>query len=299
MTLTTPQAPASSAFHGLRVVFEMIKIEHTIFALPFALMGMMLAAHGWPEARVVAWILVAMVGARSAAMAFNRLVDRDIDARNPRTATRAIPAGQVTPGFVAAFVVVSLALFFLACWKLNPLCVRLFPFAVVVLLGYSYTKRFTALSHLVLGLALGGAPVGAWMAVRGDVTIVPLLLCAAVLLWVAGFDILYSLQDETFDKAAGLHSIPAALGKVGALWLSVALHIAMLGVLAFLPSAYPPGLGTAYWIGLAGCAAFLTYQHWIVRPNDLSRLNAAFFTANGLLAVWLFGCTAVDLVGLS
>jgi 4-hydroxybenzoate polyprenyltransferase len=275
----------------------MIKIEHTLFALPFAFLGMLLAARGWPSARTIGWILVAMVGARSAAMAFNRLVDRDIDARNPRTATRAIPAGLLTPGFVAAFVVLSLALLVLAAWRLNPLCLRFSTVAIVVLLGYSYTKRFTALAHLVLGLALAGAPLGAWIAVRGDVTATPIVLGIAVLLWVAGFDILYALQDEAFDRGAGLHSIPAAIGRVPSLWLSGLLHAAMLAILAALPFVYPPGLGTFYWIGVAGCAIFLAYQHAIVKPNDLSRLNAAFFTANGVLALWLLAWTAADLLG--
>jgi 4-hydroxybenzoate polyprenyltransferase len=274
----------------------MIKIEHTLFALPFAFLGMLLAARGWPSARTIGWILVAMVGARSAAMAFNRLVDRDIDARNPRTATRAIPAGLLTPGFVAAFVVLSLALLVLAAWRLNPLCLRFSTVAIVVLLGYSYTKRFTALAHLVLGLALAGAPLGAWIAVRGDVTATPVALGIAVLLWVAGFDILYALQDESFDRGAGLHSIPAAIGRVPSLWLSAALHLAMLGVLAALPRLYPPGLGFFYWIGVGGCSIFLGYQHWIVKPTDLSRLNAAFFTANGVLALWLFAWTALDIL---
>jgi 4-hydroxybenzoate polyprenyltransferase len=276
------------------VVLEMIKFEHTVFALPFALLGMILAAEGWPRPRVIGWILVAMVGARSAAMGWNRVVDRDIDAANPRTASRAIPAGLLTPSFVALFVVASLGLLALAAWQLNPLCLTLLPIAIVVLLGYSYTKRFTALSHVVLGLALAGAPIGAWAAVRGDVTATPLLLGAVVLLWVSGFDVLYALQDEDFDRRNGLHSIPAALGRVGSLWLSAALHAAMLALLALLPRVYPPGLGMGFWIGLAGCVIALTYQHAIVKPNDLSRLNAAFFTANGVLAIWLFGCVAAD-----
>jgi 4-hydroxybenzoate polyprenyltransferase len=274
----------------------MIKFEHTLFALPFALLGMMLAAEGWPPARTVLWIVVAMVGARSAAMGFNRLVDRGIDAANPRTAARALPAGLVTPAFVAVFVAAGVALLLVAAWQLNPLCVTLAPVALLVLLGYSYTKRFTALSHLVLGLALAGAPLGAWIAVRGDVSATPLLLAGVVLLWVAGFDVLYALQDEEFDRRSGLHSIPARFGVVPALWISVALHAVMLSLLALLPRSYPPGLGAAYWVGVAGCAALLGYQHSIVRPGDLSRLNAAFFTANGLLAGWLFAATAIDLL---
>jgi 4-hydroxybenzoate polyprenyltransferase len=274
----------------------MIKFEHTIFALPFALMGMMLAAAGWPQFRTVGWIVVAMVGARSAAMSFNRLADHDLDARNPRTQDRALPAGQVSGRFVALFVAGSCALLVLAAWRLNPLALELSPLALVILLGYSYTKRFTSFSHFFLGLALAGAPLGGWIAVRGEVSPTPLLLAAAVLLWVAGFDVLYALQDLEFDRRAGLRSIPVRWGKVGALVISALLHLGMLILLTWLPVVYPPGLGTAYWVGLAGCAALLAYQHWVVRPGDLSRLNAAFFQANGLLAVWLFAATAVDLL---
>lgn len=279
----------------LGVVLEMIKFEHTLFALPFALMGMLLAAGGLPEGRVVLWIVVAMVGARSAAMGWNRLVDREIDAANPRTVGRALPAGLVTPGFVLLFVVASLALLLLAAWRLNPLCLWLSPVAIVVLLGYSYTKRFTWGAHLALGVALAGAPLGAWIAVRGSVATTPFVLAAAVVTWVAGFDVLYALQDEAFDRARGLSSIPARFGTRTALVLSAALHLATLAFLALLPTVYPAGLGAAYGVGVVGCAALLVYQHSVVRPGDLSRLNAAFFTANGLLALWLFAATASDL----
>jgi 4-hydroxybenzoate polyprenyltransferase len=279
-----------------RTVLEMIKIEHTLFALPFALMGMMLAAGGWPSWATVGWIVVAMVGARSAAMGFNRLADRFIDARNPRTAGRALPAGQVTPVFVGLFIAASLAILFVAAWRLNPLCVKLYPVAVAVLLGYSYCKRFTSLSHLVLGLALAGAPLGAWIAVRGSVEATPLVLATVVVLWVAGFDILYALQDLEFDRGSGLHSIPARIGVVPSLVVSAALHVAMLALLALLPRIYPPGLGGCYWLGLAGCVVMIAYQHAVVRPGDLSRLNAAFFTANGVLSVWLFAVTAIDIL---
>lgn len=280
----------------LRIVLEMIKFEHTLFALPFALMGMMLAAAGWPEWRTVGWIVVAMVGARSAAMGFNRLADRRIDAVNPRTASRALPAGLVSPGFVALFVVASCLLLVFAAWRLNPLCLALSPLALAVLLGYSYTKRFTALSHLVLGLALAGAPIGAWIAVRGDVTSTPLVLAGAVLLWVAGFDVLYALQDTAFDRDRGLHSIPARLGELPALVLSAAMHAGTLALLAWLPRVYPPGLGGLYWSGWVACLALTAWQHSIVRPGDLSRLNAAFFTANGALSVVLFVLTGADLL---
>jgi 4-hydroxybenzoate polyprenyltransferase len=293
----------------LRVVLQMIKFEHTLFALPFAFMGMLLAAGGWPPWRTVGWIVAAMVGARSAAMGWNRLVDRRIDAANPRTAGRALPAGQVTPAFVAGFVAASAALLVVAAWQLNPLALALSPVALAVVLLYSYTKRFTWASHLVLGLALAGAPLGAWIAVRGDVAAPPLVLGAAVLLWVAGFDVLYALQDLDFDRRAGLFSVPARFGVRGSLGISALLHAAMLLLLGWLPRLYQapgppgppgspgsPGLGLAYWVGWAGCLALISYQHAVVRPGDLSRLDAAFFQANGALSVWLFGATAVAIL---
>jgi 4-hydroxybenzoate polyprenyltransferase len=293
----------------LRVVLQMIKFEHTLFALPFAFMGMLLAAGGWPPWRTVGWIVAAMVGARSAAMGWNRLVDRRIDAANPRTAGRALPAGQVTPAFVAGFVAASAALLVVAAWQLNPLALALSPVALAVVLLYSYTKRFTWASHLVLGLALAGAPLGAWIAVRGDVGAPPLVLGAAVLLWVAGFDVLYALQDLDFDRRAGLFSVPARFGVRGSLGISALLHAAMLLLLGWLPRLYQapgppgppgspgsPGLGLAYWVGWAGCLALISYQHAVVRPGDLSRLDAAFFQANGALSVWLFGATAVAIL---
>ena len=281
---------------SLRVTLEMIKVEHTLFALPFAFLGMILAAEGWPSWRTVAWIAVAMVGARSAAMGFNRLVDRRFDADNPRTATRALPAGEVSPKAVAWFVAGSVALLLFAAWRLNPLALALAPVAVLVILGYSYTKRFTWAAHLVLGLALAGAPLGAWIAVRGDVTLTPLVLSAAVLLWVAGFDILYALQDLEFDRGRGLHSIPVRFGVGGSLVISTVLHVGVLALLALLPRIYPPGLGAFYMAGWLGCAALLAWQHWVVRPADLSRLDAAFFQANAFLSVWLFAATAVDIL---
>jgi 4-hydroxybenzoate polyprenyltransferase len=307
-----------SAPARLKVVLQMIRFEHTLFALPFAFMGMLLAAGGWPPWPTVGWIVLAMVGARSAAMGWNRLVDRRIDAENPRTAGRALPAGLVTPGFVAGFVAASAALLLVAAWRLNPLALALAPVALAVLLVYSYTKRFTWASHLVLGLALAGAPLGAWIAVRGEVGAVPLLLGGAVLLWVAGFDILYALQDLDFDRRAGLFSVPARFGVRAALWTSALLHAAMLGLLAWLPRLYQPpappggggtgavaagtavgpvGLGAAYWVGWAGCLGLIAYQHAVVRPGDLSRLDAAFFQANGALSVWLFVATAVAILG--
>ncbi len=276
----------------------MIKFEHTVFALPFAFLGMMLAAVGWPDWATVGWIVVAMVGARSAAMGFNRLADRRIDAENPRTADRALPAGEVSPVFVAGFVVASAALLVVAAWRLNPLALKLSPLALVILLGYSYAKRFTSVSHLFLGLALAGAPLGGWIAVRGDVQAAALVLGGAVMLWVAGFDILYALQDVEFDRRRGLHSIPVRFGARGALTISLVLHLLVLVLLGLLPFAYPPGLGWIWKVGIAGCAALLGWQHAVVKPDDLSRLDAAFFQANALLAIWLFGAAAVDLLVL-
>ncbi len=283
-----------SSVNQLRTVLEMIKFEHTLFALPFAFLGMVLAAGGWPAWGVVGWIVVAMVGARSAAMGFNRLADRQIDAANPRTADRALPAGLVSVPFVAVFVLVSALLLVLAAWRLNPLALQLSPLALAIVLAYSYTKRFTSWSHLVLGLAISGAPLGAWIAVRGGVQAAPFVLAGAVLLWVAGFDVLYALQDREHDVRVGLHSIPARFGERAALWISGLLHAGMLALLVVLPIVYAE-LGAAYWVGVAGCAALLGYQHSIVRPGDLSRLDAAFFGANGVLAVWLFAATAIDL----
>lgn len=285
-----------SPLQSLRGILEMIKIEHTLFALPFAFLGMVLAADGWPSWSTVLWIVLAMVGARSAAMAFNRLADRVIDADNPRTSDRALPAGDLSPLSVRFFVVLSLALLVLSAWRLNPLALKLSPLAIAVILLYSYTKRFTSLCHLVLGLGISGAPLGAWIAVRGDITATPLILAAAVLCWVAGFDVLYALQDIEFDHNRGLHSVPARLGVRGALAVSAVLHVVMLGLLATLPSVHPSALGAGYWVGFAGCLVLVFMQHWVLRPHDLSRLDAAFFQANGALAVWLFATTAVGIL---
>jgi 4-hydroxybenzoate polyprenyltransferase len=288
--------PPMRPIRTLSTVLEMIKFEHTLFALPFAFLGMLLAAGGWPSWRTVLWIVVAMVGARSAAMAFNRLADHRIDAANPRTAGRALPAGLVTPGSVAVFTAVCAAVLVLAAWELNPLAFYLSPVALGILFLYSYTKRFTWAAHLFLGLSLAGAPLGAWIAVRGDVQATPLVLAGVVLTWVAGFDVLYALQDLDFDVRAKLFSVPARFGVVGALWISGALHVLTLTLLALLPRVYPGGLGLGYWVGWTGCLLLIAYQHWVVRPGDLSRLNAAFFTANGALSVWLFAATALDIL---
>jgi len=281
-------------FHSLRVTLEMIKWEHSIFALPFALCGAMLAAGGFPTAHQLTWIIVAMVAARSAAMAFNRLADAAIDASNPRTRTRALPAGQLTPSFVTTFVVVSSAVFIVAASQLNRLSLWLSPVALAVLLLYSYTKRFTRWSHLVLGFALGIAPAAAWIAVRGSLDLRILLLTAAVTFWVAGFDVLYACQDFDFDRQTGLHSIPRHLGVHRALWVARGFHLIMLALLVALLWSF--GLGKFAILGVAIVAALLAYEHSLVSSDDLSRLNAAFFTMNGVISVLFFLFVAGDLL---
>src|SRR5580658_1010473 len=272
----------------------MIKWEHSIFALPFALCGAMLAAGGLPTAHQVAWIIVAMVAARSAAMAFNRLADASIDAANPRTSARALPAGQLTPAFVATFVVISSAVFVGAAAELNRLALWLSPVALAVLLLYSYTKRFTRWSHLVLGFALGIAPSAAWIAVRGSLDPRILLLTAAVTFWVAGFDVLYACQDFDFDRQAGLHSIPRYVGIPTALWIARAFHLIMVVLLVALLIAF--GMGKLAACGVLAVIALLLYEHSLVRANDLSKLNAAFFTMNGVISVLFFMFVAGDLL---
>ncbi len=280
--------------HNLRVTLEMIKWEHSIFALPFALCGAMLAAGGLPTAHQLAWIIVAMVAARSAAMAFNRLADAAIDAANPRTRTRALPAGYLTPAFVATFVVVSSTIFVLAASQLNRLSLWLSPVALAVLLLYSYTKRFTRWSHVVLGFALGIAPAAAWIAVRGSLDGRILLLTAAVTFWVAGFDVLYACQDFDFDRQTGLHSIPRHLGIVRSLWIARSFHVIMLGLLVALLWSF--GLGKVAAAGVAVVGALLAYEHSLVSPDDLSKLNAAFFTMNGVISVLFLAFVAGDLL---
>lgn len=272
-------------WQSIRVTLEMIKIEHTLFALPFALLGAIAAARGIPEAWTLLWITIAMVGARSAAMAFNRLVDRHFDAANPRTATRALPAGDVSVGFVRAFTIVSVAVFVAAAAMLNWLTLALSPVALVSVLGYSFTKRFTSMAHIALGWALSIAPAGAWIAVRGELSIEPILLSAAVMLWTGGFDVLYACQDAEFDRSAGLYSIPSRVGVAKALWIARGLHVLMFAALIAFWALTGSGL-----LGLSGViatGALLVFQHSIVRANDLSRLNAAFFTTNAFVSVIL------------
>jgi 4-hydroxybenzoate polyprenyltransferase len=272
----------------------MIKWEHSVFALPFALCGAMLAAGGVPSVHQLLWIIVAMVAARSAAMSFNRLADASIDAANPRTQGRALPAGALTPGFVRGFVVLSSGVFVLAAWELNRLAFLLSPLALGIILLYSYTKRWTRFSHLALGFALGIAPAAAWIAVRGSLDPRILLLTAAVTFWVAGFDVLYACQDLDFDKKAGLHSIPRYLGIGYALWAARLFHVVMLALLAALILAF--GLGKLALIGLAVVCLLLAYEHSLVSKDDLSKLNAAFFTMNGIIAVVFWVFLAADLL---
>jgi 4-hydroxybenzoate polyprenyltransferase len=283
-----------AVLHNLRVTLEMIKWEHSIFALPFALCGAMLAAGGLPSAHQLAWIVVAMVAARSAAMAFNRWADAAIDAANPRTSTRALPAGHLSSAFVVTFVIVSSGVFVLAASQLNRLALLLSPVALAVLLLYSYTKRVTRWSHLVLGFALGIAPAAAWIAIRGSLDPRILLLTAAVTFWVGGFDVLYACQDYDFDRQAGLHSVPRFFGIRAALWIARGFHILMVALLVALVIVFAMGkLATA---GVFVVILLLLYEHSLVRPNDLSKLNAAFFTMNGVISVLFFVFVAGDLL---
>ena len=285
-------------FRRLRLTLEMIKFEHSVFALPFALTGALLALRGDPApapsiVRTLAWIVVAMVAARSAAMAFNRILDADVDARNPRTRSRHIPAGLLSPGFAWVFTGVAVLVFLLAARALNPLCLKLAPLALGVVFFYSYTKRFTSLSHLVLGFSLGIAPAAAWIAVRGSLDRRILWLTAAVTLWTAGFDVIYSCQDYEFDSAEGLFSLPRQFGISTALWIARILHLGMIASLAALIVAFHLGWLSA--AGVAVVAALLAYEHSLVKANDLSRVNAAFFTVNGYVSMLFFLFWAADL----
>jgi len=276
-----------SITRNIRTTLEMIKIEHTLFALPFALLGAILAARGLPTAVQIVWITLAMLGARSTAMAFNRLADKDYDARNERTKTRAIPAGTLSVVFVWIFTIVAAGLFLLAAAMLNRLTLWLSPIALASIVLYSYTKRWTALSHLVLGWCLSIAPTGAWIAVRGAIdSPVPLLLSLVVMLWTAGFDVLYACQDYDFDRREGLYSIPARFGIARSLWISRLLHVGAFA--ALLALYFLANLGMLTLAGVIATGALLVYQHTLVRADDLSRLNAAFFTTNAFLSVILF-----------
>ena len=272
----------------------MIKWEHSVFVLPFALCGAMLAAHGLPSGHALLWIIVAMVAARSAAMAFNRLADASIDAANPRTQMRALPSGALTPTFVATFVVISCAVFVLAASQLNRLSFILSPVALAIILLYSFSKRFTRWSHLVLGFAMGIAPSAAWIAVRGSLDPRILLLTAAVTFWGGGFDVLYACQDYDFDRRSGLHSVPRYFGIAKSLWIARLFHLSMLLLLVSLVVVF--GLGILAIAGVVIVALLLVYEHSLVSPTDLSRLNAAFFTMNGVISIVFFVFIAGDLL---
>jgi len=285
---------APGFFAKVRLTLDMIKFEHSVFALPFALTGALLARRGLPTWRELFWIVVAMVGARSAAMTFNRLADLKLDALNPRTQARPLPTGRLSLGFAAGFTALSGGLLVLAAYELNPLAFKLSPLAILILLGYSFTKRFTVLSHLVLGLCLGMSPPAAWIALRGDLSLSVLLLGAAVTLWVAGFDIIYACQDVEFDHALDLHSIPRRYGIRAGLYASAVFHIVMLVLLVVVARMEQLG-----WIaagGLVLVAALLAYEHVLVKPSDLSRVNAAFFIVNGWISVLFFLTWAADIL---
>jgi 4-hydroxybenzoate polyprenyltransferase len=280
-------------FRRIRTVLEMIKFEHSVFALPYALVAALLAARtegpggGWPTAGHLAWqlgwIVVAMVGARSAAMTMNRIADLRYDRLNPRTRSRALVTGELSAGFAWGFTLLGSAALVLAAWMLNPLAFRLSPVALAVLFLYSYTKRFTMWSHLVLGFCLGMSPAAAWIAMRGSLDWRMLILCAAVTLWVGGFDVLYACQDVDFDREVGLHSIPRRLGVKRALVVARVMHLGMVLLLVWLAASFQ--LAWPAWAGIVVVAGLLSWEHRLVRPNDLSKINAAFFTMNGYISV--------------
>ena len=271
----------------IRTVLEMIKFEHSVFALPFALTGALLAAratmHSWPTLRQIVLIIIAMVAARSAAMTINRIVDLRFDKENPRTKSRALATGALSVSFAWMFTVAAIAIFFLAAWQLNLLALKLAPLALAVLFFYSYTKRFTNWSHLFLGFALGISPAAAWIAITGSLDWRMLILCAAVTFWVGGFDVLYACQDIDFDQQAGLYSVPKRFGIPAALWIARLMHVGVVLLLSWLAASF--GLPWPAWAGIAVVAALLGYEHSLVKPNDLSKLNAAFFTVNGYISI--------------
>ncbi len=278
----------------VRTYLEMIRFSHTVFALPFALMGAVLAAGGIPSGDKLLWILVAMVGARSGAMGMNRFADRYLDGVNPRTQDRALPQGRISPAEALAFVALSFAVFLLAAWMLNPLCFALAPLAILIVSGYSYTKRFTALSHLILGVCLALAPIGAWIAVTGRIAAAAVVLGLAVLFWVAGFDILYALMDIEFDRRSGLFSIPARLGVNGGILIARLFHTLTVGCLALLIPL--SRLGSVYATGLFLAVLLLAYEHFLLHRHGLAKLDVAFFNVNGTLGIGVFLFTLGDLL---
>ena len=277
----------------IATILEMIKFEHTVFALPFALMSAFIAAGGLPGWEKLAWILVAMLGARSMAMAFNRLADAQLDAKNPRTRERALPAGIIKPTQVWVFTLAAALAFLFAASQLNALALKLSPLVIFILCFYSYTKRFTWICHIILGLSLGIAPVGAWIAIRGEISLISLLLGLGVLFWVAGFDIIYACLDYEFDRKEDLFSIPKVLGIKWALTVSILFHVATIGLFYWV--GVIAHLGFLFLTGIFLTTACLIYEHWIVRPKDLSRVNVSFFNINGTISILLFLFTIADL----
>jgi len=271
----------------IRTVLEMIKFEHSVFALPFALTGALLAARatrqGWPSLRQILWIIVAMVAARSAAMTINRIVDLRYDRENPRTKQRALATGALSVSFAWIFTLAAVSLFFVAAWQLNPLALKLAPLAILILFFYSFTKRFTNWSHLFLGFALGISPAAAWIAITGGLDPRMLILCAAVTLWVGGFDVLYACQDIDYDRSAGLYSVPKRFGIANALWIARAMHIGVVALLSWLAASF--ALPWPAWLGIVVVSSLLAYEHSLVKANDLSELDAAFFTMNGYISM--------------
>lgn len=294
MIMNERTALSSGSLQKIRIFMEMIKFSHTVFALPFAFTGAVLAAGGLPTLYRIFWIVMAMVGARTAAMGLNRVIDAEIDAENPRTRSRAIPAGLIGKGGVAVFILLALGLMLYAAYRLNTLCLYLSPVAIFFLLLYSYCKRFTSLAHIVLGICLAGAPVGAWIAIRGSVGLPAVLLGLAVLFWVAGFDILYALQDMEFDRRRGLHSIPVRLGVSGSLWTARLFHAVMVALLLLL--GFQVGLGAWYGFGLAVVAGMLLYEHWLLRGGNLDKIDAAFLNMNGYISAAIFAFTLLDVL---
>jgi 4-hydroxybenzoate polyprenyltransferase len=281
-------------FNKIKIFLEMIRFEHTIFALPFAYVGALMAEKRIPEAHDITWITLAMVGARTAAMSLNRIIDRHIDAKNPRTAGRALPKGLISVIEVWIYVVISLALLLYSARQLSPLAFHLFPLATLVLLVYSYTKRFTWVCHLFLGATLGLAPLGSWIAITGRFDLAPVLLALGVLFWVAGFDIIYACDDYEFDRREKIYSIPARFGIKKALYISMAFHIA--APVLILAAGLLLNLGLLYFAGVLAAVIILFYQHTLVRPDDLSRAGIAFFNLNGILSVLVFTFTLLDVL---
>ncbi len=281
-----------SLFKKIPDYLRLIKFSHSVFALPFAFTGALIAADGIPNLKQILWITVAMAGARSGAMGMNRIIDRKIDALNPRTKNREIPSGVVRTSEALFFTITAFAVLVFSAWMLNPLCLKLSPFVILVLIAYSYTKRFTWLSHVVLGIAISLAPIGAWIAVKGAFEPEVLLLSSAVAFWIAGFDVFYAMQDTEFDKTHGLYSIPAKFGIKKSLWIARGFHLLTIGLLLSLIPVF--NLSGFYLAGVLIASALLLYEHSLVKAHDLSRLDMAFFNVNGYISITVFAFTLMD-----